>query len=250
VRYGGNTSCLSLPLGGEEHLVLDGGTGLRLLGYQPSGAGRRFHVFLSHYHLDHILGIPFFKPLYDKRTSVTFYGPESGGRSVKEVLQAFMTPPYFPVTLRDAPAHVSYVTTGKAPIGVGDLLVSSQPVNHPDGCSSYRLERAGGRIVYATDHEHGRAEVDQALVDFSAGADHLIYDAMYLETEYEELRRGWGHSTWYAAVRIARAAGVRNLVLFHHNPDHTDEELEKVLSLAREEMPSTQLATEGMEIPF
>lgn len=249
-RYGGNTSCLAAPLGEEEHLVLDCGTGLRLLGSQQSRRPHRYHIFLSHYHLDHILGIPFFQPLYDKRTTITFYGPESGGRSVKEILHAFMMPPFFPVTLKDVPAQVGYVTLGKEPVRVGDFAVSSQAVNHPDGCVSYRLERGSRRIVYATDHEHGRVEVDQALVDFSTGADHLIYDAMYLETEYEELRRGWGHSTWYAAVRIARAAQVKNLVLFHHNPDHTDEELEKVLSLAREEMPSSQIATEGMELPL
>jgi phosphoribosyl 1,2-cyclic phosphodiesterase len=252
VRYGGNTSCAAVQIGEQEHLVLDCGTGLRMLGTQQARSPKpqQYHIFFTHYHLDHIIGLPFFHPLYDKRTSITLHGPESGGRKVDQILQAFMTAPYFPVTLKNAPASVSYVTLGDAPVQVGGLTVSSLAVNHPDGCRAYRLENGGRRIVYATDHEHGREETDRALVGFAEGADHLIYDAMYLETEYEELRRGWGHSTWYAAVQTARKARVKNLVLFHHNPDHTDEELEKVLSLARDEMPSTQLATEGMELPF
>jgi phosphoribosyl 1,2-cyclic phosphodiesterase len=251
VRYGGNTSCLSVATGENEHLVLDCGTGMRLLGTSRGAqpAPHVYHVFLSHYHLDHILGIPFFPPLYDRRTTITFHGPESGGREVKEILQNFMKPPYFPVTLADAPATVRYETLGR-PVRVGGLTISAIAVNHPDGCVAYRLENGERRVVYATDHEHGRKETDQALVDFTAGAEHLIYDAMYLETEYEELRRGWGHSTWYAAVRTARDARVGNLVLFHHNPDHTDAELEKILELSRKEMPATELATEGMELTF
>jgi ribonuclease BN (tRNA processing enzyme) len=94
------------------------------------------------------------------------------------------------------------------------------------------------------------AETDEALVRFASGADHLIYDAMYQEREYEHLRRGWGHSTWYAAIRIAVAAEVRNLVLFHHNPDHTDDELDGILRLARGEFPATQMASEGLELEF
>jgi phosphoribosyl 1,2-cyclic phosphodiesterase len=252
VRYGGNTSCLAVDLGDQEHLVLDCGTGLRVLGSSQNGhpGPRRYHIFLSHYHLDHIIGLPFFHPLYDRKTTITFHGPATGGRTVKDVLQTFMKPPYFPVTLQDVPARVEYLTTDRSPVRVGDLTVSFLPLNHPDGCQSYRLENGDRRIVYATDHEHGRVETDQALADFSSNAEYLIYDAMYLEKEYEDLRRGWGHSTWYAAIQIARTARVRSLVLFHHNPDHTDDELGRILALARREMPATELATEGMELAF
>jgi phosphoribosyl 1,2-cyclic phosphodiesterase len=250
--YGGNTSCLGVELGDREHLVLDCGTGIRLLGNQMARqpGPHRYHVFFSHYHLDHIMGLPFFQPLYDESSTITFHGFESGGLPVGDVLQKIMSPPYFPVTLRDVPASVEYVTTQGNTVRVADLTISSLALNHPDGCQSYRLENGDRRLVYATDHEHGVEHVDQALVRFATGVDHLIYDATYQEAEYERLRRGWGHSTWYAAVQAGLAARVKNLVLFHHHPDHTDEELHKILLLAREELPSTQIATEGMELSF
>lgn len=250
--YGGHTSCLAADLGDREHLILDCGTGLRLLGNHLSAeAGpRRFHIFLSHYHLDHIIGLPFFHPLYDPGSTFVFHGFESKGRTVRDNLQSFMRPPYFPVELKNVPSTVQYVTMGDAPVQVGGLTVSSLSLNHPDGCLSYRLENGERRVVYATDHEHGHERTDRDLTRFSEGAEHLIYDAMYPVTEYEKLRRGWGHSTWYAAVRIALAAGVKNLVLFHHHPELTDGELEKILGLAREEMPDTVVAAEGMELPL
>ncbi len=253
LRYGGNTSCLSVELSQGEHLVLDCGTGLRLLGnYQAKEQGRqRYHIFFTHYHLDHVIGLPFFHPLYDKNSTIVFHGFSSNGRPIREILERLMTPPYFPVELKNVPATIEYVTEeGGGTARVGDLALSMLSLNHPDGCLSYRLEHGDRRIVYATDHEHGNARTDENLVGFATGAEYLIYDAMYQETEYERLRRGWGHSTWYAAVQVAMAAKVKNLVLFHHHPDHTDEELEKVLGLAREELPATQLAAEGMELPL
>lgn len=252
MRYGGNTSCLSLELGDKEHLVLDCGTGLRLLGNQQAQrpGPHKYHIFFSHYHLDHIIGLPFFHPLYDTNSTIIFYGFAPEGRSVENILQAVMSPPYFPVLLSRVPSSVQYVTIDRSPVQVGNLTVSSLELNHPDGCLSYRLENGDRRIVYATDHEHGHEETDQSLIRFSEGVDHLIYDAMYQEREYEKLRRGWGHSTWYAAVQVALAARVKNLVLFHHHPEHTDEELEKVLALARAEVPATVIAAEGMELPL
>ena len=131
-----------------------------------------------------------------------------------------------------------------------DVRINSLPLRHPNGSLSYRLEHAGRRIVFATDHEHGDPKIDQALVRFSAGADYLIYDATYIPSEYESLRRGWGHSTWYAAVQVARSARVKTLVLFHHHPDHTDRDLQRILRVAQREFPSTRIAREGMELPF
>jgi phosphoribosyl 1,2-cyclic phosphodiesterase len=252
LRYGGHTSCLAVDLGDREHLVLDCGTGIRLLGNQQAQrpGPQRYHIFFTHYHLDHLIGLPFFHPLYDKDSTIVFHGFATGSRSVREILQGVMSPPYFPVELRNVPAAIEYVTDDRSPVRIGGLTVSSLALNHPDGCLSYRLEHGDRRIVYATDHEHGQHQMDRDLVEFSAGADYLIYDAMYQETEYERLRRGWGHSTWYAAVQAALAAGAKHLVLFHHHPEHTDEELEKLLGLAREEMPETQIAAEGMELPL
>jgi phosphoribosyl 1,2-cyclic phosphodiesterase len=254
LRYGGNTTCLSLDLGVDEHLILDCGTGIRLFG-ESLTAGRprrpmRFQVIFTHYHLDHIEGLPFFAPIYDPGNTFTFHGSNAAGRTVKEILERFMEPPYFPVPLANIPSHVDYATIDGSPLQFGDLTVSVLRLNHPNGSNSYRLERGGKRIVFATDHEHGDEATDDALVRFSEGADYLIYDATYPPSEYETLRRGWGHSTWYEGVRVARAAGVRSLVLFHHHPGHTDEQLEAVLKVAREELDGIEIAREGMTLPL
>ncbi len=254
LRYGGHTSCLSLALGEDEHLVLDCGSGLRLLGkslapLRPEGS-RRFHFLLSHYHYDHLEGLPYFPPLYDPRTAIAFHGFAPAGSSVKETLEGFIRPPYFPVSLAGAPARREYHAADREPLVLGDLIASSLPLNHPDGSLAWRLEHAGRRVVFATDHEHGHQDTDLALERFAARADLLIYDATYVPAEYDSLRRGWGHSTWYAAVALARAARVGTLALFHHHPDHSDDELERLLAFARAELPCTVLAREGMEFAF
>lgn len=254
--YGGNTSCLAVALSDDEYIILDCGTGLRMLGDQlterRAGRPMRYHVFFSHYHFDHVEGLPLFSPLYSADSTITFYGFESRGRPIRDVLESLIAPPYFPVTMAGVPSKREYVTINHhgASLDFGDVRVSSLPLNHPDGSLSYRLEHGGHRIVFATDHEHGDEKTDNALVHFSEGADYLIYDATYLRAEYESLHRGWGHSTWYAAVQTARRAQVKTLVLFHHHPEHTDEDLEAVLRAAREELPSTEIAREGMELPF
>lgn len=255
LRFGGNTSCVSVALADDEHLIFDCGTGIFRLGSElarsRSGQPTRYHIFFSHYHLDHIDGLPYFQPLYDPKSRITFHGFKPDDRSIRETLETLIAPPYFPVRFAEIPAEVDYVniTDGMRfefdPIEIGTL-----PLQHPDGSLSYRIEHGDRRIVYATDHEHGDERTDQALVEFSRQAEHLIYDATYHTAEYESLRKGWGHSTWYAAVQAARAAVVKNLVLFHHHPEHSDEELEQVLGIARSEFPATEIAREGMELPF
>jgi phosphoribosyl 1,2-cyclic phosphodiesterase len=252
LRYGGNTSCLAVSLGEREHVILDCGSGLRRFGASlpptPDGLTTRFHIFLSHYHFDHTEGLPLFQPLFDKRSTIRIHGPASCGMDVKQILQGLIRPPYFPVTLADVPSSVEYVDNGGSGFKIRDVAVDSLPLNHPDGCVSYRLRRGDRTIVYATDHEHGEEATDRALVEFSRGAAHLIYDATYEPAEYEELRRGWGHSTWYAAVRTALTAEVENLILFHHHPDHTDDELDGVLEFAQREFPNTTVSHEGLEL--
>lgn len=252
--HGGNTICLAARIADDEYLVVDCGTGARLLGgeIQRRSAGRptRIHLLLSHYHFDHIEGLPLFPPLYDAGTTIRIHGFAPEGHSVRSTLEAIVAPPYFPVHLSGTPASIEYVELTGEPFSVGELRVSTLPLNHPDGCIAYRFDRGGRRVVFATDHEHGNTEVDAALASFSAGADYLIYDATYVPSEYERLRRGWGHSTWYAAVALARAASVRNLVLFHHHPDHDDDELDEIQRVAQRDFPETVVAHEGMEIPL
>lgn len=254
LRHGGNTICLATRLSEDEYVLLDCGTGARLLGkeIQTRRAGKptRIHLLFSHYHFDHVEGLPLFPPLYDPSMTIRIHGFAPEGRTLRSTLETFVAPPYFPVRLAGSPATIEYSEVRGEPFTIGDLRVSTLPLNHPDGCIAYRLERGGRRVVYATDHEHGDARVDAALVAFAEGADHLIYDATYVPSEYESLRKGWGHSTWYAAIAMARAARIRTLVLFHHHPEHTDDELDAIHALARQEFPDTIVAREGMSIPL
>jgi phosphoribosyl 1,2-cyclic phosphodiesterase len=253
-RYGGNTICLAARLAEDEYLVLDCGTGARLLGQEierrRAGRRTRIHIVFSHYHFDHVEGLPFFAPLFDPQVTVRIHGVAPDGWTVRGTLETLVAPPYFPVRLSAVPATVEYVELRGEPFSVGDLRLSTLPLNHPDGCIACRLERGGRRVVFATDHEHGDPDMDAALAEFAHEADHLIYDATYVPSEYESLRKGWGHSTWYAAIALARAARVRNLILFHHHPEHTDAELDAIEGLARQEFGNTAVAREGMEIPL
>lgn len=254
LSFGGNTSCLSVAIGDREHIILDCGTGVRLLGntlaQHASDVPSRYHIFLTHYHFDHVEGLPLFQPLYDPNSRITIHGFETGGQSVQEILEALIRPPYFPVSLAAVPSQVDYVAIDKTPRAVGDVTVEALLLNHPDGCFSFRLDTGDRRIVYATDHEHGVEATDRALVEFAREADYLIYDTTYMRAEYEAMRRGWGHSTWFAAVQIARAAEIKTLVLFHHHPEHTDDELQELLRVTRAEFPSTEAAREGLELPL
>jgi phosphoribosyl 1,2-cyclic phosphodiesterase len=222
----------------------------RELGPPVAGVARRFHVLLSHYHFDHLEGLPYFPPLYDPGSRFTFYGFDPEGSTIRRALDEFVRAPYFPVSFAGAPAEREYVRANREPFVLGSLRVSSLPLNHPDGSLAWCLDHGGRRIVYATDHEHGHPEIDAALERFSMDAELLVYDATYIPAEYESLRRGWGHSTWYAAVALARSARVKHLVLFHHHPDHTDDELERLLTFARAEFPATAIASEGSTFAF
>jgi phosphoribosyl 1,2-cyclic phosphodiesterase len=254
LRYGGNTSCASIELSDDEALILDCGTGVRVFGAAQAkrrqGKPTRYHVFLSHYHFDHLEGLSLFQPLYDPASTVLFHGFASDGRSIQQNLEKLIAPPYFPVKLAGAPAKVEFTEVKGQEFRVGELTVDSIPLSHPDGSVAYRVSHGDRRLIFATDHEHGVEQVDRALVEFCRNAEYLIYDATYMQAEYETLRKGWGHSTWYAAVQVARKAEVKTLVLFHHHPEHTDAQLDEMERIARLEIPSTLVAREGMELPF
>ena len=254
LRYGGNTACAAIQIADDEVLILDCGTGVRRLGAalakQRAGQPTRYHVFLSHYHFDHVEGLSLFQPLYDPASTITFHGFASDGRTIRQNLEKLIAPPYFPVSLAGVPAKVEFKDVDGSVFTVGDLRVESIPLSHPDGSVAYRVSHRGRRLVFATDHEHGVEAVDRALIAFCHEADYLIYDATYMEAEYETLRKGWGHSTWYAAVNVARHAKVKTLILFHHHPEHTDDQLDEMERIAREELPTALVAREGMELPF
>lgn len=247
-RYGGNTTCFEVEVEPRHHLVIDCGTGLRTLQQEvASDPARRYTIFLTHYHWDHIQGLPVFRPLLDSDAEVEFYGPLSGGRGVREVLGDVVRPPWWPISLDEVVARVRYHDLG-APTTVGSVTVSHEMLTHPQGVAAYRLDGPSRSVVIATDHEAGDTAVDARLSEFASRADVLVHDAQYTPQEHATTRRGWGHSTWRTAVQAAVDARVKHLVLTSHDPDRTDDGVDGIRGEARALFPLADAAYEGMRI--
>ncbi|RJS24995.1 MBL fold metallo-hydrolase [Corallococcus sp. H22C18031201] len=249
-RYGGNTPCVEVRCGGEL-LIFDLGSGARALGDELGLKPLNASIFISHYHYDHLQGLPFFAPMFGPDNAITLFGSPRNGQSVKQILAGQMMPPYFPVTAEAVfRARVEYrdVVAGEV-LEVGPARVRTLELNHPGGNLGYRVDYQGRSLVYATDVEHG-SELDSRLFDFARGADLLIYDSMYTEDEYHgrtgPARTGWGHSTWEAAVHAANASDVKTLVLFHHDPTRDDAKMDKLVRQVRKHRPEAIAAKESM----
>jgi phosphoribosyl 1,2-cyclic phosphodiesterase len=250
---GGNTSSVEVRCG-NTRILLDAGTGLRRLGDAMMAEGKPVSatLLLSHFHWDHIQGLPFFVPAYVPTTRLSVFGAVGGKLGVKKALARQMSAPHFPVGLGDLGAKLDWneVRPGAA-FDIDDVRVTAARLNHPGGVLAYRIDYEGHSIVYATDTEH-YACVDPALKNLAQGASVLIYDAQYTPEEYAgekgRSRVGWGHSTFVAGVEVARAAGVGKLVLFHHDPQRTDAGVRAIETSARDLLPNSIAATEGMVI--
>jgi phosphoribosyl 1,2-cyclic phosphodiesterase len=254
LRHGGHTTCLDVALSPWHRLLIDCGSGLRallaVLPDDPGPDGFRFDVFMTHYHTDHLEGLPFFKPLYDPRSEFVFRGPTGPDGGVRSALEGSMMPPWFPVPLSDTGSRKSFVDLDREPVWIGDVQVTAAPVGHPQGAVAYRLQRGDRSIVFVTDCEPVDPSADTALRKLMGGAEVLIHDAQYTPEEYEEKYKNWGHSSWRHAVQAARDSGAGRLVLFHHDPDRTDDELDRIVEQARSEFPATEAAHEGMVFPL
>jgi phosphoribosyl 1,2-cyclic phosphodiesterase len=248
LKFGGNTPCLEVRNGANECVIFDAGSGIRALGQtlmqEAAGAPINAKIFLTHFHWDHIQGIPFFAPLYGPNNHISFLSG-STGRPLQETLEGQMAKPYFPIDFGQVAARRDFqqIETGAA-IKVGGLTIRPFPLNHPQGASGYRIECNGVVIVYATDFEHGVGESDAVLYEYAQNANILICDAQYTPAEYET-HRGWGHSTWQNAVLLAREARAEHLMLFHHDPSHDDQAMMQISQNARMQFENTTGAWEG-----
>jgi phosphoribosyl 1,2-cyclic phosphodiesterase len=251
MRYGGNTSCVEVRVNGGLY-IFDCGTGFRGLGKALTreflDSPIRAHIFLSHFHWDHIQGIPFFGPLYENPDNCFSFHSSAHGRRLQRAIEGQMTNPYFPVNMSEMAAQRNFYNIRESKMTLEDCTVTSVWLNHPQGCLGFRVESRDGILVYATDNEPGDPEFDRNLRMLAEGADVLIYDSQYLPEEYESRRRGWGHSHWREAVNVVMESGARELILFHHDPDHSDRCLDMTVQKAREYYPEVRAAAEGMEI--
>lgn len=259
VRYGGNTSCVEVSLDDGTNLVLDAGTGIRRLGFDLLDRGaRRVHLLLTHLHLDHLEGLRFFAPLWDERVTLDIWGPPSPLLTLRERISRSFSPPLFPIDLREVPARVTFHDVPRQPWTVDGARLLADLVAHPGPTVGFRIETVTSSFAYLPDHEPALAgTIADRSRDWISGAaiaddvDILLHDAQYFEDEYEE-RIGWGHSSVSDAVAFARAVGARRLILFHHEPRHTDVSLERLEARARslvggnEDWPA--LAREGMVV--
>ena len=249
VRYGGNTSCVELRCG-ERMVIFDGGTGLRLLGDALLAKGDVVDadLFFSHTHLDHVVGLPFFGPAFLAQNKLRLWaGHLLPDHTLKEVLSEMMTAPLFPVPLDIFQARMDYLDfrCGETLTPVPEITLKTAPLNHPNGATGYRVEAGGKVVAYLTDTEHKPGKLDRNVLMLADRADLMIYDSTYTDAEYEN-HKNWGHSTWQQAVKLAKAAGVKTLAIFHHDPQHDDAFMDRVAAEAAEAFSGALVAREGM----
>jgi len=250
-RYGGNSPCIEVRLANGTLIILDCGSGLRALGkrLQREFAERPVHgyIFLTHFHWDHIQGIPFFAPLYKKGNTFLFHSVLRRGLELKGTIEGQMANPYFPVDMGVMGSTRHFYDLDERPIEVSGAVISSAPMNHPQDCVGYRIDADGASVVLATDTEPGSPKHDRAVRDLARNADLFIYDAQYTPEQLQGEKKGWGHSTWVEGTRIAHEVGAKRLVLFHHDPDHDDAFVDGLVERARQEFPSSYGASEDLE---
>jgi len=257
VFYGGNTSCVEVRVG-SDIIVLDAGSGLRRLGLalveEFKDRPMQLNLLITHTHWDHIQGFPFFLPAYNPKNNVTIYGFEGASQGLQNTLSSQMESPYFPISMQQMPGHIAIRELHDLNFNINKVPVRAQFLNHPGICTGYRLQTPGGSIAYLPDIElyqrlrlrwntgtdpvpHDKKETtppeDRELIDFIRDADVLILDSQYDAAEYEK-HIGWGHSCVEDSVAFALHANVKRLFLFHHDPDHTDEQISRMVARARQ----------------
>jgi phosphoribosyl 1,2-cyclic phosphodiesterase len=253
VRYGGNTACVEVRANSGTFFILDSGTGIRELGLQLARQCGQVtaHLLLGHTHWDHISGFPFFSPAFVPGNRLKIYGARDLDRSLRDVLAGQMHATYFPVPLGELRAQIEFCELEQSELRIDDVVVRTHQLNHTAVCMGYRLEADGASVAYITDHESfglGGGETaapvgrglrggpihcgDRRLIEFVRGVDLLIQDTQYTPAEYAA-RRGWGHGSTDYVTDVAVEAGVRRLALFHHEPTHDDDDIDRMVEYGR-----------------
>lgn len=248
--HGGRTTSFIIAVTDDLTVIFDAGTGIATIDDSDRAAPQEYHLFLTHYHLDHIQGLQFLKPLYRADNTFAFYGVPPESMTLEDAVGGIFRAPWFPIPLAETPSTKRFVDIDFTAIEIGPLRISMGELAHPQGATSYRIEGPRATVVIATDHEAGNEAVDDKLVEFARGADYLFHDAQYTPEEYQELHTGWGHSTWEGAADIAQRAGVGQLILTSHDPSRTDAAVAHLTDNAARLFPLTVAAYEGLRLPI
>jgi phosphoribosyl 1,2-cyclic phosphodiesterase len=254
VRYGGNTTCVEVRADGQI-ILLDAGSGIRSLGRalqkELGSKPIKLSLLITHAHWDHIQGLPFFSPVYDKNNEICILGYNGTEMSFSEIVGEPMKTPFFPITMRAISGTIDIKALTEMTFSIGEVEVRARFVNHPGVCAGYRLLTSGGSIAFLPDHEpydflhsaagknmsleeikKAAADEEAGLIEFLRGSDILILDAQYTDDEYRT-HVGWGHGSISSAVSLALEAEIHKLVLFHHDPSHNDAAVDKMVEAAR-----------------
>jgi phosphoribosyl 1,2-cyclic phosphodiesterase len=249
VHYGGNTSCVEVAIG-RRSVIFDAGSGIKKLGDRLATQGGKIDtdILFSHCHMDHVCGIPFFTPFYESGHQIRLWaGNLLPDGKLEDAIRSLMSSPLFPIEIEAFNAQVQFrdFRAGETLDIGGALKVRTAMLNHPGGAVGYRLDYAGKSVAYITDTEHRPGELDKSVLALVQNADLMIYDCTYTDEEFPE-HVGWGHSTWQQAARLANAAQVKKLAVFHHDPDHDDAFMRKVEAEAAKVHPGAFVAREGL----
>jgi phosphoribosyl 1,2-cyclic phosphodiesterase len=249
LKYGGNTACVEIRCG-EHILIFDAGTGIRRLGdaLAKKGKGTNIELFLSHFHIDHVIGFPFFKPLQMADCAVSVWGGDPAA-DVEQALHKLLSDPFFPVSLVDLRAQLTFHNFRPSEILLPrpGVTIHTAPLCHPGGATGYRVDYAGRSVAYLTDTEFPGGVIDPAILALADRADLIILDCSYTSDELA-LHTGWGHASWEQGVGLANSAKAKRLCLFHHDPDHDDVFMDAIAEAAETARPGTTVAAEGMII--
>ena len=244
-RYGGNTACVAVTVPDEPPIIFDLGTGLRPFGEtQPVDGTFRGTALLTHIHWDHVQGLPFFPPADRVGARFDVFGPEQEEGPLAEVVDGFMRPPYFPVTCSDLRGEIAFHDVLKDELKVGQAKIMVRPVPHCGPTVGYRVRWAGVTVTYISDHQAplDLESVADPVLELAEGTDVLIHDAQFTPDEFAE-KSHWGHCTIDYAIKVGRDAGAKRVVLFHHDPSHGDDDMDRLVAEAR-----ARVGSEGPEI--
>ncbi len=255
-RYGGNTSCVVLEHDGQAPIILDMGTGLREFGgVHGNKVPIEASLLVTHLHWDHVQGLPFFGPIHHPESNVRIYGPPFGEVELRDSFNGMMQPPYFPICCDQLPKGIDFVTMWDESLAIGDAKVTARSVPHVGATNGYRVEIGGKVVAYVSDHQEpldDPTKVDPGVLELCADADLLIHDAQFTPDELLA-RPDWGHCTPRYALEVAAQAGVDTLAMFHHDPWHDDDMVDRLLDECIEQgrdlgVPNVIAAAEGMRV--